>query len=164
MLDDPTSLEEIVARYDADHRARSRRELRFFEIQKSLEDAVRLAALAKMPSGKRFRHQYRIPRTSLEKAAAVLLSNLSLVKAATTFEELHRVIENLTGEIPKIGELMVYDTALRIGAYLGLHPSKVFVHAGTREGAQHLGFEGKRRTIEVAELPTAFSLLTPGQD
>jgi len=75
------------------------------------------------------------------------------VKASTTFEELHGVVENLTREIPKIGELTVYDTALRIGAYLGLQPDKVFVHAGTLEGVQYLGLDGKRKTIDVAELP-----------
>jgi hypothetical protein len=149
VLGEPRSFEENIARYDADHRSRARRELRFFEIQRSLEDAVRRAALAEMPSGKRFRHQYRIPRASLEKAASTLLSDLSRVSATTTFEELHEVVEHLTRGIPKIGELTVYDTALRIGAYLGLQPLKVFVHAGTRRGAQCLGLNGKRSTIEM---------------
>ena len=40
-LSEPASFDEIVARYHADHRGRAGRELRFFEIQKSVEDAVK---------------------------------------------------------------------------------------------------------------------------
>lgn len=57
--------------------------------------------------------------------------------------------------IPKIGELTVYDTALRVGARFGLEPSRVYVHAGTRDGARALGFDGHRQYIEMDELPAS---------
>jgi len=40
-----------------------------------------------------------------------------------------------TRGIPGIGELAIYDTALRIAAKLRFEPAVVFLHAGTRIGA-----------------------------
>jgi hypothetical protein len=48
--------------------------------------------------------------------------------------------------------------ALRIGARFGLEPKRVYVHAGTRDGA--LGLDADRRTIEMAELPAPIRRLT----
>ena len=70
-----------------------------------------------------------------------------------SFDELIALIHDLTEPIPGIGELAVYDTALRIGARFGLEPTRVYVHAGTRDGARALGFDGRRTTIEMDELP-----------
>jgi len=53
----------------------------------------------------------------------------------------------------EIGPLTVYDTALRIGARLGLSPQKVYLHAGTRHGAAVLGFGPDRPSISLSELP-----------
>ena len=44
-----------------------------------------------------------------------------------------------------MGELVVYDTALRIGARFGLEPEKVYVHRGTREGVRKLGLDAALR-------------------
>ena len=35
------------------------------------------------------------------------------------------------------------------------------MHAGPRVGARYLGINGKRGTIDLAELPSAFKVLTP---
>lgn len=40
--------------------------------------------------------------------------------------------------IKNIGELTEYDIAFRIGKSLGKCPDKVYLHAGTREGAEKL--------------------------
>lgn len=42
-----------------------------------------------------------------------------------------------------IGELAVYDIATRVGAFLGLAPDKVYLHAGTAEGARVFGVRSK---------------------
>ena len=65
----------------------------------------------------------------------------------------------LVRPIPKIGELAVYDTALRIGARFGLEPEKVYVHAGTRDGAHALGFDRRLAVIEMDELPVPIQQL-----
>jgi hypothetical protein len=54
---------------------------------------------------------------------------------------------------------MVYDTAVRIGAYLGLEPDRVYLHAGTRRGARALGLGAGREWLEIRELPVQFRRL-----
>ena len=60
-----------------------------------------------------------------------------------------------------LGELYVYDTALRIGAKLNLLPNKVYLHAGTRSGAEALGFDGKATVLNVSDLPRELQKLEP---
>jgi hypothetical protein len=72
---------------------------------------------------------------------------------ASSFDELFDLVEAIIRPIPKIGELAVYDTALRIGARFGLEPDKVYVHAGTRDGLKALGFSGRERIVELNDLP-----------
>jgi hypothetical protein len=60
-----------------------------------------------------------------------------------------------------IGELYVYDTALRIGAKLGVFPEKVYLHAGTRIGVRNLGLDARRTALRMASLPRALRRLKP---
>jgi hypothetical protein len=79
-----------------------------------------------------------------------------------SFDELFDLVNALIRPIPKIGELAVYDTAFRIGARFGLEHERVYVHAGTHEGARALGFDPRWHTIEMSELP-AFERLTASE-
>lgn len=110
------AVDDYIARY----RHAAGRELAYFRRLRTDEDAVRQAALARLPSGKRHPHQRRIPRASLEESARRLLGNLPVLRRASSFDELFDLIEASIRPIPKIGELTVYDTALRIGARFGL--------------------------------------------
>jgi hypothetical protein len=147
------SFAEIVAHYLAEKKPKADNERRWFRIQRKIHYAVRLAGLASGPQGKRFRHQYCIPHTVLKKSSRALLRNLRRLGRCTSFdarfEQVHEVISPIRG----IGPLTVYDTALRIGARLGLSPQKVYLHAGTRHGAAVLGFGPDRPSISLSELP-----------
>lgn len=70
-----------------------------------------------------------------------------------SFDELHTLVGDLVRPIPGIGELTVYDISQRIGSRFDLEPERVYLHSGTRVGARELGFDGRRASIEVAELP-----------
>lgn len=155
------ALDALVTDYIENHRQAARRELRFFEIQRSLDNAVQLAALAKGPPGKRFAHQRRIPARALESAAAILARAVEEMRKCTNFEELIQLIEHNVGHVPNIGELYIYDTALRIGAKLGIEPEYVYLHAGTRKGAQALRIDLEGKAVRPAELPPAFQRLKP---
>ncbi len=85
---------------------------------------------------------------------------MSALRGAESFDELFEVIAATIGSIPGIGELAVYDTALRVGARFGLEPTKVYLHAGTRKGVKALGLGQRRDTIEMAELPSDLRTLT----
>jgi len=77
------------------------------------------------------------------------------------FESLFEIVETAGEQVYGIGEVSVYDTALHIGAYHEWEPNEIYLHAGTREGAKALGFDGRRRTIRPDELPEAFQRLKP---
>jgi hypothetical protein len=156
-------LSQIVSDYIANKRTKAEAERRWFIIQPTLEQAVSTAARARKPSGKRFGHQRRIPESVLRQSEKALLDAMPNLQSAKTFEELHHIISREIGDIQGIGELTIYDTALRIGAKLNLNPAVVFLHAGTRSGAKALGVDGSRRFIERGCLPREFSPLTPAE-
>src|SRR5215468_2342022 len=57
--------------------------------------------------------------------------------------------------------MYVYDTALRIGAKLGVFPKEVYLHAGTRVGARKLGLDASKPTVKMSFLPTHLRTLRP---
>ena len=154
-------LAQIVDHYIKNHRKNAEKELQWFKIQKTLKDAVENAGLAKRPSGKRFDHQRRIPQKVLIEAKNRLISNLKRIKEAKNFDELYNEIYSLISDINGIGLLYIYDTALRIGAYLGLEPNKVYLHAGTLQGARNLGISTKNKIIAVHYFPKELQRLKP---
>lgn len=152
-------IDRIVDDYIRFDRKRAQRELAFYAQQPSLAKALELAALAVREDGKRCSHQRRIPRRSLA-AARRAIERLDLEEMAS-FEELHDAIEVATKSISRIGPLTVYDTALRLGAYLGLEPRMVFLHAGTRSGAVALGLGNGAQRLPMSALPPPFRHLKP---
>lgn len=142
------SLSEIVRDYKRRFRRRAAAELRIFAGMGSLDKVVIEAGLARMPSGKRWSHQRRIPAAILEEAER-RLQRVNFT-AARSFDELLQAIDNAVHNLRGIGELYTYDTALRIGAYLRKLPERVYLHAGTRVGASALGFDPRARAVELA--------------
>src|SRR5262245_56682815 len=155
------SYAEIVTHYKAEKKPKAKNERRWFRIQRKVYEAVRLAGLAQAPGGKRFRHQHRLSPSILQRASRSLLRRLRVLGKSRSFHELFQRVEATIGPIKGVGPLMVYDTALRIGARLGLEPEMVYVHAGTGHGAVALGFGRARTTIALSELPKPMNELSP---
>lgn len=122
--------------------------------QLRLRDAITVAALSINKDNKRCPHQYRIPKAVLEQAKHELLVNIARIRKAKSFDELYTIVRTLG--IFGIGELTAYDIALRIGAYLKLHPDRVYLHAGTRAGAKRLLGEVSGDYLFKSDLPKAF--------
>ena len=141
----------IVDTYLRDKAAGEDAYLRFYRIQRSLAAAVEKSAMAELPSGKRFSHQRRIPRATLLAAKTALMAVDFSV--CTSFDELYDLVAATIGPIPGVGELTIYDTAHRLGAYLQLSPKFVYVHAGVRAGlpqaepAEIMRAQGPRQSL-----------------
>jgi hypothetical protein len=114
-----------------------------------------------LPSGKRHPHQRRIPAASLAAAGRGLLA--ADLTGCSSFEELHDEVEDMVGDIYMIGPLVIYDVSRRIGAYLGLEPSLVYLHSGTRHGARALGLGRGRPTLKMSELPRELHRLSAAE-
>jgi hypothetical protein len=157
----PRDLDSIVERYIRNHREGALAELAEFQHQPTFRDCITQAGLARRSDGKRLDHQRRIRPDALRAFAHLLARKEKAMRSCRSFEELHSLIDAESQKLWKSAELTVYDTALRIGAYLKIEPKNVYLHRGTREGARALGFDGDRRSIRPDELRREFRRLTP---
>ena len=147
-------------------------------IERSLRFVARssLRDSAKQAMKKNPRHQWRIKATVLREASFKLqkgqpsVGGTSRISRAAheigqcaSFDELLGVIDQNLGFGHGLGDLSKYDIAHRIGAHLGLYPNKVYLHRGTRAGAEALGLNGKLGTLEVSSLPREFRRLRPDE-
>jgi len=155
------NLASIAKHYATHYRANAREEMRYYNRQPSLRAAIETAALSCLPNGKRHGHQRRIPGRVLAIAARALQGGAPGLGKAASFDDLHQAVEAAILPLRGIGELAVYDIAHRIGAYRGLEPELVYLHAGTRAGAKILGLSGKK--LARRDLPAAFRGLSPAE-
>ncbi len=128
-----TTLVDLIHEYKrlyGDHQQANRNQYRDFE---NLTEAIKYAtgSVGKVPD-----HQRRVGRTILTQATARLLLHTDEIQACESFAELLELIECRTADIRRFGRLAVYDTACRLGTYLGLAPDVVHLHAGTAAGAK----------------------------
>lgn len=161
------TVDDIVDDYIKRYRHRAVEELREYSQLSDLNEVVKRAGLAECLNGKRHDHQRRIPAQALKEAARALSAKISQLKACRSFHDLFTVIEQTihsrkgTPGIKHIGDLAVYDTALRIGSYLGSEPQHVYLHAGTLEGAHALGLDCRQGKIVPTDLRKPFQRLKP---
>jgi hypothetical protein len=154
------TLQDVVADYISAERPKLKKELKRYKEQKSLKHVLDFKVLYKNRNNKRESHQRRIPGVLLQQNCDLLVAAQKYLKKTQTFDELHDIVNSLIRPIHGIGVLTVYDTAFRIGAHLGLEPRKVYLHAGTGNGAKRLGIYGKSRdVIEMSEIPKAMKKL-----
>jgi len=80
------------------------------------------------------------------------------LKNTKSFEDVYQIVKS--AKVPGFGELSIYDSAVRISAYLGFTPSSVYLHAGTSKGAKSLEEKGLlsdgsslKATLPVDEFP-----------
>lgn len=155
------SIQEIVADYVRRVRSSAKLELSFYASRANMAEAIRVGANARTVDDKRHDHQRRIPGKSLAELARRLLDSEPEVKASTTFAELHDLVKHLAEGVYRIGKLTIYDTAVRIGAKLGLAPQRVYLHAGTKEGAAAFRIDTSEEAIAPTDLPREFRKLAP---
>jgi len=154
------NLQEMVREYIAYKRPDKKQERDYFR-GLSLEEAIETAALAKNSEGKRSGHHRRRTPAQLAQGKAKLIALFSQIRSCKSFDQLHKLVCKATDPVKGLGELYAYDTAQIIGVRLGLQPKKVYLHAGTRKGAQALGFSGGLPHVEPSQLPTELQLLKP---
>lgn len=155
------NLKVITQHYISNIRPHKEPELNWFRQQPTLGAAIEYAALAIDHKGKRYNHQRRLKKVNLERSRELLSANEKLLRQCKNFDELKTLIHGLLESVDGVGELYIYDTAFRLGAKLNLLPMKVYLHAGTRDGAEILGFDRKFEALEVDQLPAELRELKP---
>jgi hypothetical protein len=121
-------------------------------------------AEAKNVNEEREDHQKKIydkygeePFASAKKELPLRMSDF---QNAENFGQIHRIVANVVKEIKRLGvkglgELYIYDTALRIGKHPDIkkEPKHVYLHAGTLEGAMDLLFPLKLEKKDFSDYP-----------
>lgn len=136
---------ECVARVDAEDRE-----------MRSIWKVIHHVAFARDENDRCFDHQFRIRRTVGPEAESRLRGAAARIRKCESFDQLHALFRSILYGIFGVNEMYVYDAAQRMGAFLGLKPQKVYLHAGVRKGAKALGVNVRGRTsLEIHELPRA---------
>jgi len=149
---------DLVQNYIAYYRPRRAAERADFRGCRNLRHAVHEATL---PNGKCHVHQRRVGKKKLQLASRRLLDNLTQLRAARTFDELHAAVKNIISS-DGVGKLASYDVADRLGMYLRLEPKLVYLHAGTLRGARSMGLQGPG-PLKKSQLPKELWSLTPAE-
>jgi hypothetical protein len=132
-----------------------------YPLKGALRKAISRAAWAKRDDNKRHSHQRRLQKKALTIAEVKLLNAIAKIRGATDFQAILDIVQKVAGNISGLGELYVYDTALRIGRALGHSPKFVYLHAGTKQGAKALGLEHKRAFIPMSAFPDPIAKAAP---
>lgn len=99
-------------------------------------DALRRAVRSKRPNGKMHNHQSKVS-PALPELERKLVDSINALVKSETFGQLYNAIDL---RAPKgIGPMTTYDVAVRFGAFLGLKPERIYLHAGTQAGIKALG-------------------------
>lgn len=136
-------------------------EFEWFAGQSSFVQALTEAAHARNKCGKRLRHQRRLRKHVIPEAYPLLLAQASQLERSQSFDDLLSKIETVLANVSGAGDLYLYDTALRIGTYLGLQPSRVFLQTGARAGAKKLSLGHQKRSLPLSAFPEPFQALEP---
>lgn len=116
------NIKKCIEEYVRQYRNLALDEISFYARQPTLSAATTVAVNCTRADGKRHLYQRRIPEVVLGKAERKLHAVIDELKAASDFDTLHLVVNQAIRPIRGVGELTVYDVALRIGAFLGLKP------------------------------------------
>lgn len=125
------------------------------------ENAIRQACHGK--EGNIHSHQHLVGKEKLEQAYKKLQRCSTEIAACESFDDLLTKVDRLTAAVNRFGVLAVYDTSLRLGAFLDVWPELVYLHAGTRKGCKKLGVDVKGGTVKMERLPQTLQVLKPYQ-
>ena len=137
-------LERILQDYENNKDRFWRSELQYYKCLPNLSMPLEEAGLFHKDAMHRGNHQRRILKTSRDFFAKALCSDKikTCIEKSENFEVLYKIVDELRGL--GIGELTVYDTTMRLGAFLEkqkrkrFRPLGVYLHNGALDGAKKL--------------------------
>jgi vacuolar-type H+-ATPase subunit I/STV1 len=148
-------LERIIKHYKLKSKKQVDSLIRFSMAQKTLKEAIEVAAKSVDEYSKVHFHQRRVEKSELNSFAERLILRDLELNLAKTFDEIYEIINSEKSEY--ISELTIYDTAQRIGAFKNVYPDKIYLQSGTKTGAENLlGNLGNTKFLLREDLPSPF--------
>jgi hypothetical protein len=102
----------------------------------SFVEAVRRAVEARDANGKHHNHQSKVDITARRKFGARIVKRRKRIEHMREFDRIHDCLDSFKPY--GVGPVTVYDVAVRLGAYMGIVPQSVYLHAGVRLGLKAL--------------------------
>lgn len=143
----------LVKDYKNHHQKEKNLELRYFE-QMNFEQVLKKVAYAKNQNDRKFSHQRRLPQAVSKSVLNVLLGIKKEIKEIQNFEQLYALLEQQLLPIRGIGDLFIFDAALRIAAKLNYQPTEIIVQSGSKQGVRNLGLKVKNKRVTLDQLPS----------
>jgi hypothetical protein len=161
------SFEAIACHYLDEYAPEADRQKRWFACPSlTLTQVIERACASRLENGRLHSDQQRPfgvwPKAPAD-AARRLKSLTNELAGAPDFDALHETIRSALWRVKGIGELTVYDIANRIGASLGLEPTQIYLHSGSRKGARTLRLPPNRPSLPMSVLPEGLRQLTAAQ-
>jgi len=136
--------------------------LGYCEEQPTLQQAIKVACASLRPNGKMHNHQCKVPASAKAGLAKRLIQRRLRLRRCRSFSDLLAEVEDAGSRVRGSGPVFAYDVATRVGAYLGLEPELVYLHAGCEQGARALGLP-IGVDLQQADLPKPLRRLTPDE-
>ena len=148
-------LERIIKHYKLKSKKQTDGLVLFCMAQKTLKEAIEVAANSVDENNKVHFHQRRVEKQELNSFSKRLSLREGDIKASLHFDDIYDIINSEKNEY--ITELTVYDVAQRIGAFKNIHSDKIYLQSGTRVGAENLlGRLGEVKFLNREDLPSPF--------
>jgi hypothetical protein len=134
---------EIIRHYTVNYNSQNDTWLIDCRNAKDFMSAVEMAGMSRDRANDKHPHQFRVPNNVLRKFTDHLLRKAGHMLRCKNFEQLQSIVDSC--RVKGIGTLTIYDATQRIGANIKLEPQKIYLHQGTRIGAQRY----LQRTLNV---------------
>lgn len=111
------------------------------------QEAIERAWRSLDKDGKVYCHQCLVAKR-LSKGLEKFLSKNKQPDSFNDFHDVYSCIQSITESTYGLGATTAYDVARRLGAWLDMQPTMVYLHAGAAEGARKLGIKGKTAPLD----------------
>ena len=155
---DRKRLEVLIRSYEIKNKGELAKHLNFYRNLQKIDDAITKATFAICENGKRHGHQRRTKSENMKKVQVKLLENKRTIMRCRNFDDLIEMVKKAS--VKGFGELAIYDTSLRLSAFLDILPDKVFLHAGTLKGAKAINLDTSYGYLQIEQLPKEFGKLS----
>jgi hypothetical protein len=130
--------------------------IKYCQNSPDIETAIFRSAMARDENGHKHSHQKRyIKDEILIRLVEKMLKKKNEIIKVNNFHDLFEIITK-TYVFDSDDSLTVYDTALRLGFYLKKLPEKIYIHAGTRKGAEKVRGRIENNFLMKKYLPEPF--------
>ncbi|MGK7922265.1 MAG: hypothetical protein AB4080_19895 [Trichodesmium sp.] len=111
-------------------------------------NALERAWISKDECGKIHSHQRRVGFDKLSYGLKLSIAD-DRQPHFQRFEQLYEWIESISNRVQGLGEMTTYDVAQRLGMWLELYPTVVYLQRGGSKGAAKLNIRGKTAPLDA---------------